>query len=249
MKSIKNIIGGIFIVWGMFFFVASMLFFYIPMWAVGLWKEPKRTALFMDCVRAWMFVFLNLSGIKLTIKGREKFKKGENYIVVCNHNSMMDVPITSPGIPGANKTIAKIELSKIPLFGMIYKRGSILVDRDSEQSRKESFQKMKAALDLGMHVCLYPEGTRNKTNKPLKSFHDGAFRLAVNSGKSIIPAVIFNSAKVLPNNTSFYFWPHPIEMHFLDPIPVSQEDSPADIKQLVFDTMWKYIEENTKAKK
>ena len=142
MKSIKNILGGIFIVWGMFIFVLSMLVFYIPMWAAGLWKEPKRTAIFIAIVRAWMFVFLNLTGVRLRIKGREKFKKGENYIVVCNHNSMMDVPISSPGIPGANKTIAKIELSKIPLFGMIYKRGSILVDRDSDQSRKDSFQKI-----------------------------------------------------------------------------------------------------------
>ncbi|MCF8341667.1 MAG: 1-acyl-sn-glycerol-3-phosphate acyltransferase [Chitinophagaceae bacterium] len=246
MKSIKKILGGIFIVWGMFVFVLSMLVFYIPMWAAGLWKEPKRTAIFIATVRAWMFVFLNLTGVRLSIKGREKFKKGENYIVVCNHNSMMDVPISSPGIPGANKTIAKIELSKIPLFGMIYKRGSILVDRDSEQSRKDSFQKMKAALELGMHVCLYPEGTRNKTGNPLKSFHDGAFRLAVTTGKSIVPAVIFNSGKVLPNNKSFFYWPQPIEMHFLDPIPVSENDSYTEIKQKVFDLMWNYIEQNKK---
>jgi 1-acyl-sn-glycerol-3-phosphate acyltransferase len=246
MKSIKNILGGIFVVWGMFVFVLSMLVFYIPMWAAGLWKEPKRTAIFIDCVRAWMFFFLNLTGVRLRFIGREKFKKSENYIVVCNHNSMMDVPISSPGIPGANKTIAKIELSKIPLFGMIYKRGSILVDRNNEQSRKDSFQKMKAALELGMHVCLYPEGTRNKTGQPLKTFHDGAFRLAVNTGKSIIPAVIFNSGKVLPNNKAFFYWPQPIEMHFLDPIPVSENDSYPELKQKVFDLMWKYIEDHNK---
>src|SRR5439155_14872246 len=109
----------------------------------------------------------------------------------------MDVPLTSPGIPGANKTIAKIEMARIPLFGMIYKRGSVLVDRKSEESRRKSFNKMKEVLQMGMHMCIYPEGTRNKTNEPLQRFHDGAFRLAVETKKDIMPAVIFYTNKVL----------------------------------------------------
>src|SRR6185436_5631575 len=104
------------------------------------------------------------------------FKNGENYIVVCNHNSFMDVPLTTPFIPGPNKTIAKIEMAKIPLFGLIYQRGSVLVDRKNEESRKNSYIKMKDVLQMGMHMCIYPEGTRNKTTAPLQPFHNGAFR-------------------------------------------------------------------------
>lgn len=130
-----------------------------------------------------MAIFFTLSGVRLTIRGRENFKKGENYIVVCNHNSLMDVPLTSPGIPGANKTIAKIEMAKIPVFGIIYKRGSVLLDRKSDASRRDSYLAMKDVLEKGMHMCIYPEGTRNKTENPLKSFHDGAFRLSFDTGK------------------------------------------------------------------
>jgi 1-acyl-sn-glycerol-3-phosphate acyltransferase len=46
---------------------------------------------------------------------------------------------------------------------MMYRTGSILVDRKSETSRRDSFAKMKEALDMGLHMCIYPEGTRNKT--------------------------------------------------------------------------------------
>jgi len=78
-----------------------------------------------------MNFFFTFSGVRRIIKGKQHFKKGENYVVVCNHNSLMDVPVSVTSVP-ANKTIAKIEMAKIPVFGLIYKRGSVLVDRKSE---------------------------------------------------------------------------------------------------------------------
>ena len=215
MTVIKNILGRIFALWAMLVFVVTMLLIYIPFLITGLWKEPKRTELFIFLSRIWMKAFFTLSGVRRIFKGRENFEKGKNYIVVCNHNSFMDIPLSSPGIPGGNKTIAKIEMARIPLFGIMYQRGSVLVDRKSEESRKSSFGKMKEVLNMGLHMCIYPEGTRNKTNEPLQRFHDGAFRLAIETGKGIMPAVIFYSRKVLPPQKSFFFWPHRVEMHFL----------------------------------
>lgn len=248
MNVLKNILGRIFALWAMLTFIATMLIILIPTWAMGLLPEPKRTRMFISMSRIWMAVWLPLAGIRLIIKGKEKFKQGENYVVVCNHNSFMDVPVTSPGIPGANKTIAKIEMAKIPLFGIIYRRGSVLVDRKSEESRLKSYAYMKRVLDMGLHMCIYPEGTRNKTNQPLKEFKDGAFRLAIESNKAIVPAVLFNTKKVLPQHKTFYFWPSKIEMHFLDPIPTDGL-SKEDVKQLrenVYGLMWNYIEAESK---
>lgn len=217
----KNILGRIFATWAMIVFVITMLIVAIPLWVVGLWKEPRRTIIFQKISRAWMQVFFFLSGLRISIKGKQHFRKGETYIVVSNHNSFMDVPLTTPFIPGANKTIAKAEMAKIPLFGMIYRRGSVLVDRKSEESRKNSYIKMKEVLAMGLHMCIYPEGTRNKTSQPLQPFHNGAFRLALDSGKAILPAVIFNTAKVLPVGKAFFFWPVKVRMHFLAPVPVA----------------------------
>lgn len=210
------------------------------MWIIGPVKEPKRTYLFRVTSKIWMRVFFFMTGCNLKIKGITNFEKGKNYIVVCNHNSLMDVPLTTPFIPGANKTIAKIEIARTPIFGLIYKRGSILVDRNDKNSRRNSFKKMKEVLLQGMHMCIYPEGTRNKTQMPLKDFHDGAFKLAVESGTSILPALIFNTKKVLPPGKSFYFWPSRMQLHFLAPIAVDKSDDFEILKHKIHGIMSEY---------
>ncbi|MDP4264640.1 MAG: lysophospholipid acyltransferase family protein [Bacteroidota bacterium] len=233
MNIIKNILGRIFALWASVIFLITMIIFVIPIFVAGLWKDPRRTIIFQHASRIWMRVFFFLTGLRLRIKGKQYFKKGENYIVVSNHNSFMDVPLTTPFIPGPNKTIAKIEMAKIPVFGFIYKTGSVLVDRKSEESRKASFGKMADVLQAGLHMCIYPEGTRNKTTEPVQPFHNGAFRLAVETGKSILPAVIFNTAKVLPANKAFFFWPVKVQMHFLEPVPPGTQTA-EQLKEKVF---------------
>jgi 1-acyl-sn-glycerol-3-phosphate acyltransferase len=99
---------------------------------------------------------------------------------------------------------------------------------------------MKEVLDMGLHMCIYPEGTRNKTGQPLQRFHDGAFRLSFDSGKSILPAVIFNSANVLPRKF-FFFWPAKIELHYLKPVPPGSFSSPERLKEYVFNLMKEYF--------
>jgi 1-acyl-sn-glycerol-3-phosphate acyltransferase len=233
MRILKEIFGRIWALWAALLFVVTMLIFLVPIMLFAYYrKDPQKTLTFITLSRWWMKIFLNLAGFPLRIKGKEHFAPGENYIVLCNHNSFMDVPVSYPSIPGGNKTIAKIEMSRIPLFGLIYKIGSVLVDRKSDASKKESFQKMKEVLDMGLHMCIYPEGTRNRTAQPLKSFHSGAFRLSVETGKRIVPALIFNTKKVLPPNKIFYAMPHPLEMHFLPPV------EPGDNAEVLREKIW-----------
>lgn len=240
MKIIKEILARIFALWAAIVFIGSMLIAWIPIWLTGFSPEPKRTINVFKVFRAWMTFFFIFSGVRRIITGRENFRKGKNYVVVCNHRSFMDIPLSSPGIPGPNKTIAKTEMAKIPVFGMVYTRGSVLVDRKSEESRRSSYARMKEVLVHGLHMCIYPEGTRNKTKEPLQKFHDGAFRLAIESGKEIIPAIIRGTSIVLPRNKTFYFWPHPVEMHFLSPVPVAGK-TVQQLKDEVYDIMQSHI--------
>lgn len=245
MNIIRNILGRVFALWTILIFTLSLLIVLIPVWLISKRPEPKRTINLFKIINIWMDAFFFFIGVKRIFKGEEHFKRGENYIVICNHNSFMDVPLTSPGIPGPNKTIAKIEMSRVPVFGTIYKSGSVLVDRKDERSRKKSYVRMKQILDMGLHMCIYPEGTRNKTSQPLQRFHDGAFKLAVDTGKSIIPAVIFNTGIVMPRNKTFYIWPHPVEMHFLQPISPLNKTS-EQLKQEAFEVMKEYYVRNRK---
>ncbi|HEU4555485.1 MAG TPA: lysophospholipid acyltransferase family protein [Chitinophaga sp.] len=218
---------------------------FIPMWLVSLLPEPRRTRWFFMLARGWMKVFMPLLFCPVRRKGLEYFEPGVNYIVVCNHNSLMDVPVTTPGVPGLNKTLAKVEMARTPLFGVMYKIGSVLVDRKDENSRRHSYEEMKEVLAMGMHMILYPEGTRNKTDQPLKSFYDGAFSLAIDTQHPIMPAVLFHTREILPPGRIFYALPHVIDFHFLPPIStkgLGKDDMPV-LKEKVFKAMWEYIEQ------
>ncbi len=221
MKFIKNIAGTVFIIYSLVVFAITMFVVFIPIWIISKLPEPKRAKALHRVFRVWMNVYMPLVFCPVIRKGKEKFKKGEQYVVVINHNSLADIPVSSPWIPGPNKTLAKVEMSNIPLFGVIYKCGSIIVDRKKEGSRRESVLKMQETLDLGIHLCLYPEGTRNKTNAPLQPFFDGAFVTAVKAQKAIMPGIIFNTGKILPHYKKFWARPMPIHIHFLDPIPTA----------------------------
>jgi 1-acyl-sn-glycerol-3-phosphate acyltransferase len=221
-----------------------MLLFMIPFIIVYYRPEPRRTHLFIVISRIWMGIYMPMIGCPVSIKGKENFAPGENYIVVCNHNAFIDVPVSSPGIPGGNKTIAKAELAKTPVFGMLYKMGSVLVDRKSESSRRESFMSMKNVLGMGLHMCIYPEGTRNRSNEPLKPFHDGAFRLAIATRKPLMPSLIFNSRKVMPEKPVFYLWPNRMKMHFLPPVKIKDGDTVESLKENLFTIMHTYYAAN-----
>ena len=142
-----------------------------------------------------------------------------------------------------NKTIGKKSFAKAPLFGIVYIRGSVLVDRNSNESRRRSYDEMKKTLAKGLHMVIYPEGTRNKTTDPLKSFYDGAFNLAIDTKKEVMPTLIFNTKKILPAGKPFYLSPHKIEMHFLPPVNVENMNK-KELKEKVFTVMWDYYKEN-----
>jgi 1-acyl-sn-glycerol-3-phosphate acyltransferase len=243
MSILKNIFGRIWAVWGMVTFIATFLIIFIPSMFTWLLPNPLGQKVFIGIARLWMNVWLPLVGCPVTVKGREHFAKGKSYVVTCNHNSLLDVPLSSPFIPGGNKTIAKTSFKYVPLFGFYYMKGAVLVDRKSERSRKASFIKMREVLAKGIHMCIYPEGTRNRTKEPLKKFYDGAFKLAAETKTAVIPSVIFNTKKALPANKPFFFLPHRLYIHFLPPIEVGQQTS-EQLKENVFETMKNYYSKN-----
>ncbi len=243
MKLFKDIAARIWAVWGIISFMITFLVIFIPSMLAYLMPDPKGAAYFTKVARIWMRVWLTLVGCPLRVVGKNNFTKGRAYIVTCNHNSLLDIPLSSPFIPGPNKTIAKTSFTKVPLFGWFYRKGSVLVDRNSETSRRRSFEEMRKVLRTGIHMCIYPEGTRNRTTMPLKKFYDGAFKLATDTKTAIIPSLIFNTNKALPVNRTFYFLPRQLEIHFL-PAVDSCNCSSEQLKEKVFKVMQEYYVAN-----
>lgn len=237
MGFIKNIVGRIWALWALIWFILTFLFIFPFSMIAYLIPDPAGQRYFIIVSRVWMMIWLPLVGCPVRVKGWHHFKKDTAYIVIFNHNALLDVPLSAPFVPGPNKTIAKDSFARVPLFGWFYGKGSVLVNRNSEQSRKKSFTDMKNVLQQGMHMCIYPEGTRNRTSAPLKPFYDGAFKLSVNSGHAILPCVIHGTREAMPVHKTFFLLPHILRMEFMEPISPSGH-TVASLKQTTFDRMF-----------
>lgn len=234
-----NLFGRIWGVWALLSFAITFLIIFIPSMISYLIPGKKGQDYFIWVSRCWMASWLYMIGCPLRVKGKENFKKGETYVIVYNHNALLDVPLSAPFVPGGNKTIAKASFAKVPIFGWFYRRGSVLVDRNDNQSRRKSFEDMKKVLRDNLHMCIYPEGTRNRTDQPLKPFYDGAFKLAVDSKKDVIPAIIFGTKEATPIEKGLFVKPTRLSMHFLPPVS-SEGMRSVQLKEKVFEIMKDY---------
>lgn len=239
----KTFFGRIWAIWAILLFVISLLVLLPAVIITRYFKEPAKSNIFYKISRLWMQIFLWGTGCPVKVIGKEHFAKGEKYIVTSNHNALLDVPVTSPFIPATNKTIGKISFMKIPIFNLYYERGGIFIDRRSEVSRRKGFEEMKKVLAQGWYMCIYPEGTRNKTNEPLQPFKDGAFRLAIDTNTAIIPCLLFNTTKAQPRTPNFVFYPTKLEMHFLAPVSPIGETTDS-LNKKVFQIMKDYYVAN-----
>src|SRR6476660_8543613 len=102
MKIFKEIFGRIWAAWALVSFLTTMFVVVIPICITYLISEPTGTEIFRRISNVWMRIWLTLIGCPMRIVGKENFKKGEVYVITCNHNSLMDIPLSTPFIPGAN---------------------------------------------------------------------------------------------------------------------------------------------------
>jgi 1-acyl-sn-glycerol-3-phosphate acyltransferase len=245
MQIFKNIFARIWAIWGLISFVITFFIVIGPSMVAHLFSDYKKGQdYFIKVSKIWISVWLQLIGCPVKVIGKAHFEKSKNYIVVFNHNAFLDVPLSAPFIPGGNKTIAKDSFTKVPIFGWFYKRGGIMVNRKDTNSRIKSYEAMKLVLQKGMHMCLYPEGTRNRTDKPLKEFYDGAFKLAIETKKEIIPCVIFGTKKAMPINKTMYLLPTKLTMIFLPPVS-SENISSKELNEKVHKQMFDLFTQNS----
>ena len=200
MKVIKKIVQTLYIFWVFLVFTVFMLLF-LPMITIPFLFGTRISWIGYAFLKAWSRIFSILTFIHYYMYGRENFKKGKSYIYVSNHTSFLDIPGVCLTIPGEFRPLAKKELLKLPVFGMIARGAAIIVDRSSPESRKKSIDKLKQVLKKGINILLFAEGTQNRSKEVLQPFHDGAFRIAIDAQQPIIPIVIIGAGKLMPPGT------------------------------------------------
>jgi 1-acyl-sn-glycerol-3-phosphate acyltransferase len=182
-----------------YFFITLIVYFPI---ALLLWLT---TFLFDKNLRAlhvftsfWGYSFLWINPFtKIIIEGKQNIKKGETYVMICNHQSLLDIVVLF-GIFSHFKWVAKRELFKIPIVGWTMAlNGYIPVDRANKLSHAKMFKACEDNLAMGNSIMIFPEGTRSE-DAEIHSFKEGAFKMALVAQKPILPIILDGTFDSLP---------------------------------------------------
>ena len=158
--------------------------------------SEKTYPLFFKIARLWSKIILIGMGFNYSIEGDEVFEDGKSYMLVANHTSMTDIMLMLIAVKNHPFVfVGKKELAKIPIFGFIYKRVCILVDRANSKSRYQVFERAQKRIHQGLSICIFPEGGVPEEHIVLDEFKDGAFRIALEHGLPIVPMVFFDNKK------------------------------------------------------
>ena len=111
-------------------------------------------------------------------------------------------------------------MSKVPLFGFIYRNAVVTVDRSSATHRANSVRILKSVIKKGISIFIFPEGTFNETNQPLKTLYDGAFRIAIETQTPIKPLLFLDTWHRMHFGSVFSLNPGRSRVVFLKEIPV-----------------------------
>jgi 1-acyl-sn-glycerol-3-phosphate acyltransferase len=149
--------------------------------------------------RWWARLTFILSFFPYRVEVRGRLDKDRQYIFCPNHFSYLDIPTMGLN-PHNTIFVGKNEMEKIPVFGFMYRKLHITVDRSKLKSRFNTMVKTKQALDDGKSLVIYPEGGIISTTPPnLSSFKDGAFRAAIEKQIPIVPVTIPHNWIILPD--------------------------------------------------
>lgn len=244
LKFISYLLNKLYTVWVLTVFSGFMIIL-LPGIIIPFFFGRKAGWIGYRFLRLWSWIFSKLNFISYKSYGRENIEKGKSYIYVSNHTSFLDIPGICLTIPGEFRPLAKKELLKIPVFGWIAKAAAVIVDRSSPKSRKASMDMLKDILDDGISILIFAEGTQNRSQDVLQPFHDGAFRIAVDAQKPILPMVIIGAGKLMPPGKGYIEHGHvkivvgtAIETHGLTQNDISS------LKQRTYDAMKSLIINN-----
>ena len=203
------------IVWIGFCAGLATLLLFLPIVAAASFSSTGNAAFTIS--RAWAWIMLTATGVSTEIRGREKIRSGQSYVIISNHQSHFDILALVIGLGIQFRWIIKRELRSVPLFGFaLDKSKNIFIDRADRDSAARSIREGIRRLPPGVSVLFFAEGTRSPDGA-IQPFKKGGFTTAVESGFPILPVTVNGSRKILPKG-SLVFTPGSIEVVVGDPI-------------------------------
>jgi 1-acyl-sn-glycerol-3-phosphate acyltransferase len=138
------------------------------------------------------------AGIKIEISDKENIPSGRSCIFMSNHVSNLDPPVLIPLLPGRSSVLLKKELMNIPILGRAMRMAKFVpVERGSRRdAAKASVEAAAEALRSGLHILVFPEGTRSPDGR-LSTFKKGPFFLAQETQAPIVPIALSGTQNMM----------------------------------------------------
>ncbi|MBW2541513.1 MAG: 1-acyl-sn-glycerol-3-phosphate acyltransferase [Deltaproteobacteria bacterium] len=189
-------------------------------WALTLPFDRRKVILHqLTCFWASLYTWLNPAW-PVEVTGREKIDSREAYVMVANHQSLLDILVLFR-LFRHFKWVSKIENFRIPCIGWnMYLNQYIQLKRGDRSSTSAMLRSCRENLANGNSIMMFPEGTRSLTGK-LRSFKTGAFSLAKDARRPLLPIVVHGTASALPKRGVILQGHHRILIEVLDPLPYS----------------------------
>ena len=149
------------------------------------------------CARAWSWLILKTTGVRVRVDGMDRIVPGTTYVFVSNHQSIYDIPVIFASLPYQLRIIAKASLARFPVLGWHLRRGGhLFVDR-RRPDRAGILKRWRALVSDGLSLIIFAEGTRSWDGRVAR-FKAGSFLLAIQAGLPIVPLAVIGTRQVMP---------------------------------------------------
>jgi len=240
MQWLMKPLQWIYSIYALVVFVAIMLLIFPFVIIASFFGRIKGGNMILRLCMLWADLWFFLIFIYVRRIYQAPHEKGKPYIFVANHISYLDAPIIVKAWRQPVRPLGKVEMGRIPFFGFIYRKAIVTVDRSSPENRHESISILKRIIKRGISVVVFPEGTFNTTDKPLKDFYDGAFRVAVETQTPVKPVIFLDAFDRMHYRSIFSLTPGRCRIVYLEEIPVEGLEV-QELKERVYAAMEKTL--------
>jgi len=245
MRLLLKPLQWIYCVYAIILFVVIMLLIFPFAIAASFFGRIRGGNMIMRLCRIWAdsWFFLIFIYFKKIYESPHDRKK--SYIFVSNHISYLDAAIIPKAYRQPIRPLGKVEMGKVPVFGFIYRKAIVTVNRGSAERRADSVRVLKSIIRKGISVLVFPEGTFNMTHQPLKEFYDGAFRVAIETQTPIKPVLVLDAYSRMNYQSVLSLNPGICRIVYLDEIPVdglTVKDA-VKLKEKIYDLMERKLKE------
>ena len=184
------------------------------------WFDRRLAILHMfSCFWGSCYTWLNPLW-RVDIKGRENVDRKKAFVMVCNHQSMLDI-LAIYRIFLHFKWVSKSSMFKVPIIGWNMRLNRyIQIERSSTKSQRKMLRQSGENIKKGSSLMIFPEGTRSRDGR-LRHFKEGAFMVALSEKTDIVPMVLDGSAKALPEKGLMPRTKQNVCLRILPPLPYS----------------------------